>query len=378
MKKIYNHSILKNVLVLFCLSTVMIANAQTSKVQFVNNSPDPSLDSVDVYINGNLTVSGLGFRKATPYLIVTDTVPCLIGIAPKHSTDSSQAIFRSSETLTAGMGYYKVISGVVIPSNFPKNPDSNNVSTAFKVCTYAGARDTSYILFNGIHPNVDLLYLNGSPDLMKTTMQTFNTVMYISKNDAYGNFHASYAYQTPIDNLDFNLNDAKADTILLKKTVGDLNKRVGQAGLIFTSGFYANLLLSQNPANVLSSSQKNRILGLFIAWPDGNVDTIQPIKAVISTGVNEVVSYANLFHTQFFPNPASDMVTISFELKKSTSVIAELFDMNGRKVSTTNSITKLSGANQLEIDLGNVENGIYFCALTIDGQKIVRKISVIK
>jgi Secretion system C-terminal sorting domain len=376
MKKIYMHTIFKNVLVLICLSTILIANAQTSKVQFVNNSPDPLMDSVDIYIDGNLTVSGLGFRKATPYLIITDTIPCFIGIAPKHSTDSSQAIFRSSETLTAGMGYYKVISGLVNTSSFPSNP--NGLSTAFNVYTYAGARDTSYVLFNGIHPNVDLLYHHGSPDLMKTTMQTFNTVMYISKNDAYGNFHANYAYQTPIDNLDFNLNDANNDTTLLKKTVGNLNKRVGQAGLIFTSGFYTNLISSFNPTNTLTASQKNRILGLFIAWPDGSIDTIQAIIVPASTGVNEVRSLANAYHTQFYPNPASDLLNIYFELQKSSSVVAELFDINGRKISTTNSINKSSGTNQLEMDLGNVSSGIYFCALTIDGQKIVRKISVIK
>ena len=371
MKKNYFSSILKNCLVLICFSAVTEVNAQTSKIQFVNNSPDPSMDSVDIYINGYLTVTGLGFRKATPYLVISDSVQCAIAVAPKHSTDISQAVFTSTETLTTDMSYYKVVSGLLTPSSFPVNP--YGTSTAFTVYSFSGARDTSYVVVNGAHQNVDLLYHHGSPDLIKTTMQSFNNVMYISKNDSYGNFHSTYGYQTPVDNLEFDLNDASNDTTILKKAVGNISDKVGKAGLIFTSGSYTYLLESFNTTNTLTAIQKARILGLFIAWPDGSIDTIQPV--VVHTGIKEVSM--SQYHTSFYPNPTSDLLNISFELISQGSVKAEFFDIDGRKI-TSNDQVFASGKNQLLLDLNNVGTGIYFCSLTIDGQKLVRKVSVIK
>ncbi len=365
--------------------TVSEISKLTAKLQFVNNCADSAIDGVDVYINGVLSLTGLGFRKATPFMNVNASVPFTVAVAPKNSINIAQAIYTSSETLVAGTGYYKVISGLKYDTLTAhlKNPDT--LSTAFKIYTFTGARDTSAVVVNGVHPNVDLLYHHGSPDLMKTSMLAFNGVMFISKNDAYGTFHSNYAYQNPIDNLEFDLNDANTDTTLLPKTVGNISSRVGQAGLIFTSGFYTNLIIKDtllypkdtaNLSKKLTPNQLTRVLGLYIAWPDGKIDTIQP-AVLNTTGINEV-STANQLHTNFYPNPTSDILNISFEIKSSSLVIAKLYDINGRLISSTNDILKLSGKNQLELDLKNVESGIYFCSLTIDGQKIVRKISVIK
>ncbi len=363
--------------------TVSEITKLTSKLQFINNCPDSAIDAVDVYINGELKFAGLGFRKATTFMSVNASVPYAIAVAPKNSTNISQAIFTSSQVLTSGIGYYKVISGLKTPSNFPANP--NGASTAFTVYTQTGARDTSNIVVNGNHPNVDLMYHHGSPDLMKTTMLTNNTVMFISKNDAYGTFHSPYAYQAPLDNLEFDLTDAATDTILLKKSVANIGSRIGQAGLIFTSGFYSNLvkrdtlLFPKDPINQnkkLTPNQLTRVLGLFIAWPDGIIDTIQP-AVVITTGIN-TISSANQFHTTFYPNPASELLNISFEVQSESTVFAELFDINGRKISSTNELTKTNGRNQIEMDMRDVQNGIYFCTLSINGQKIVKKISIMK
>lgn len=385
MKKVSYLSVLKSILVLVCLSMVMSTSAQISKVQFVNNCADSTLDSVDVYINGVLTLPGFGFRKATPFMVVNDSFPFAVAIAPKHSTNISQAIYTSSETLVSGKYYYKVISGLKYDNLLAHRTNPNNVSTAFTVFTFADARDTSNIVVNGFKPNIDLIYHHGSTDLMKTTMQTNNTVMFISKNDMYGSFHSPYAYQAPLDNLEFDLNDATVDTTLLKKSVGNISGRIGQAGLIFSSGFYNNLIMrdtllypkdTSNLGKKLTPNQLTRVLGLYIAWPDGTIDSIQP-AVIITTGINEFANAAQ-YKAAFYPNPASDLLNLSFELKSTSTVKAELFDINGRMILSSDQTVKPAGKNQIEMDIKSVQNGIYFCSLLIDGQKIVRKISVIK
>ena len=184
--------------------------------------------------------------------------------------------------------------------------------------------------------------------------------------------------------LPFELKNAVTDTILIKNIVGNISKKQGMAGLIFTSGFYKNLLRDTNDFAIdtsthphtakLTANQTTRILGLYIAWPDGSIDTIQTVKNQV--GINEVD--LNEFKANFYPNPASDKLNISFELENANTVYAELYDINGRLVSVTSKTVKQSGLNSISLDLNDIVNGIYFCKLNVGNQNLIRKISVMK
>ncbi len=361
--------------------TVKEIKPLNSTIQIVHNSAEYAYDSVDVYINDSPTKTTLGFRKATPFLNIPPYTPYKISIATKNSTSSASAFYTTNLIADSSTGYYAVASGVKNPLDANNKPNPNGKSTAFSVSVFKGARATS------VFPtNVDLLYFHGATDLMTTTMANYNASMFISKNDIYSNFHFLYSYNPNLDNLAFELKNAATDTILLKNVVGNISKKSGVAGLIFTSGFYKNLLRdtindfpvdnSTTPHTAkLTSSQLARTLGLYIAWPDGSIDTIQTAKPAV--GINEV-NVLNQFSANFYPNPASDKLNISFEIDNTNMVYAELFDINGKLISLTPKANKQAGINSISLDLNEMVNGIYFCKLTIGDQKIIRRISVVR
>jgi hypothetical protein len=360
----------------FANGTIKEIPALKSTLQIIHNSADSIYDSVDVYINNVKKLSNFGFRSATPFWKIAPYTPCVIAVAPKNSASIAEAFFTKSlaTVIDSSEGYYAVLSGLKNPASYKPNPDAK--STGFTIFIRKGAKTTS-----ALPKNIDLLYHHGATDLMTTSMLNYNGSMFISKDDAYGDFHSIYSYNPALDNLAFELKNAAVDTLLLIDVVGNISERKTQAGLIFASGFYTNLVgdtlvfpVDTNHKAVLTQNQIARKLGLYIAWPDGKVDTIQKVKPI--TGVNEVL--ANKYNAIFYPNPTSQYLTISFELKSNAVVSAELFDINGRLVTAMSAATKLAGSGELVFDMNTVVNGIYFCSLTVDGQKTVRKISVIK
>jgi hypothetical protein len=350
-----------------------------STLQVVNNCADSITDSMDVYINGVKSYNGMGFRKCSPFITIVPYSPYSLVIKPKHSNSLTSALYTLNFVPDSGTGYYEVIDGSVAPSYV--NPDNASKNTSYTVFTYKGAKATA-----AIAKNIDLLYHHGTIDLMATTMQTYNGAMFISKNDGYGDFHTPYSYNAALDNLEFDLMNANADTLLMQKAVGNISKRQGQAGLIFTSGFYHNLRLRDsliavlgdsihNIRNYISSSQLARVLGLYIAWPDGKIDTIQN-PALANLAVKQVSK--NDLHASFYPNPASSVLNIDVDLPASTKVNIELYDISGRKILASSQAVRASGNRQLTLDLNGVVEGIYFCVLDANGQRMVKRVSVVR
>ncbi len=78
-----------------------------------------------------------------------------------------------------------------------------------------------------------------------------------------------------------------------------------------------------------------------------------------------------------YPNPASETVTLTYTLSKTSKVSIELYDMFGKRQSFFTA-TKTAGSYQYTIDVTGVRAGLYLVNLDIDGNKISKKISVVK
>lgn len=75
-----------------------------------------------------------------------------------------------------------------------------------------------------------------------------------------------------------------------------------------------------------------------------------------------------------YPNPITKEATISFSLLKSNTVKINVIDELGRRVKPTKNYNAQQGSNTMQIDLADLNSGIYFVSLSIEGKQFVQQI----
>jgi hypothetical protein len=324
----------------------------TGEVQIVHNSADVTADTVDVYVNGVKTLTKFAFRSATPFMSLNAKVPYSIAIAPKNSANVGAAFYTGTLVLDSNTNHYAIVAGVRNIGQYAANPNGRNI--AFKLFTYSGARKLATNV-----KNTDLLYFHGATDLRTTTIIGVGQVQFLSKSDSYGDFHG-YAVHSSQDNIRYEIMDAVQDTTM-KVAFGYLATHQSKAGLVFSSGFLAD-----------STNQNGDTLILFVAWPDGDVDSLVAPKPV--TGLKETIANATL---SIYPNPAKDIVNVSLELNTGVIIMSEVFDITGKSVLFEEN-KGVKGENIITLQAASLHSGIYFLSIKAGDQIITRKISISK
>jgi Secretion system C-terminal sorting domain len=149
---------------------------------------------------------------------------------------------------------------------------------------------------------------------------------------------------------------------LLTNAFANLAAYQGKAGIAFMSGFKG-----------IGGNQNGDSAKLFIAWPDGNIDSVVSSYAV---GLAEQ-QFINTSTLSVYPNPASGNVHVNFESKVSNTVTIQLMDVTGRIVYTQSANVQ-TGLNNLNIDISSCNHGLYMMNIKSNQQVLTSKVSVIK
>ncbi len=126
------------------------------------------------------------------------------------------------------------------------------------------------------------------------------------------------------------------------------------------------------------------IIGLLIA-PNGRIDNAG--KATITeavtngfvsgtqvgAGVQEFDQVDATF--QIYPNPASSYTSVLINLQKEADVSLKLIDMSGKTMSSRN-FGSMNGASSVELNTSNLEAGVYVVELTVNNEKIVKRLII--
>jgi hypothetical protein len=113
--------------------------------------------------------------------------------------------------------------------------------------------------------------------------------------------------------------------------------------------------------NVFTSGTNYYFLGSTSSWSNSNIQTARFIRPIFKSYDFTNISELNLNHVSVYPNPTYDHITIDFQQTLSEQVEVEITDMNG-KLILSNIIS--TGINSVEIDLNNINSGIYFITLS--------------
>ncbi len=78
-----------------------------------------------------------------------------------------------------------------------------------------------------------------------------------------------------------------------------------------------------------------------------------------------------------FPNPTNAFSTLNFELKEAEHVKVELFDLNGKVITTAANGHKAAGSHSIKFDLRELNTGVYYYTLSTGSQRITNKIVLV-
>ncbi len=89
--------------------------------------------------------------------------------------------------------------------------------------------------------------------------------------------------------------------------------------------------------------------------------------------VNVTPELESRLQLQAIPNPFSTSFTIRFSLPATAMVVVNMYDAKGLLTRKVQNGSMSKGVQQLTIDGINLSNGIYYCEVIINGERIMRK-----
>lgn len=104
-----------------------------------------------------------------------------------------------------------------------------------------------------------------------------------------------------------------------------------------------------------------------------------PVTMVVQGSSNEdYEAVEGVMLDQNYPNPVSDVTTISYGVRAAANVRLELHDALGREVATLLDQVVEAGRHDVQFDTSSLAPGVYFYRLAAGGQVVVRRMLVVR
>jgi hypothetical protein len=117
----------------------------------------------------------------------------------------------------------------------------------------------------------------------------------------------------------------------------------------------------------------------YLAYSVGQFESIDMdivLSQTNSISVIENESDAALF--QNYPNPSNGITTVRYSLENEANISFEMIDVTGKKVVSTIEGNKNPGVYSIEVNTAELNSGIYFYSILVNGNKITKKMIVTK
>ncbi len=237
----------------------ILESHKSAKIQIVHNAPDPELNTVDIYLDGEKIRDDFNFREATAYLDAEAETNSKLAIAPSNSTSVNDAIKTFDFNLTTNENYLAMFIGVIDASGFQPREGITDItldlvlSSGMKVVTD--------------NPNVaEVIVANGSIDLPNINLKSRKDGTVVASDLGYKGV-SEYSSLLPIDQIvDLSTNsNPEAIVAAYLAEVGDEN---GNTFTVIGSGFVKPELNKDGLA-----------FAFYAVTSDGSVSVIREINS---------------------------------------------------------------------------------------------------
>ena len=308
----------KSLFALLASAVFFTANAQSARFQLIHNAADPSMDTVDVYVNG-FKYDNIAFRQATSLLSVTSG-SVKFNINDRNSIDSSDLVLkRLTLTLAANSNSVIMITGLNNTANFSANPNSLNTGITLitkNITTFAAGNGKVQInIFHGVTdaPGVDVV---SKPAISTGTLPSNLRFAQVNASNLFFNNVPTY--------LEMRVAGSSAALKAYSANLTSFNQKMLS---VFASGFV-------NP----TANQNGNSFGVF---------------AVDTNGI--VVELQEATRLQFIHN-AADVALQSFDVYFNNNKVISALNFR----EATPFLTVNAGNTQVRVSTANQNDTLYF------------------
>lgn len=308
----------KSLFALLASAVFFTANAQSARFQLIHNAADPSMDTVDVYVNG-FKYDNIAFRQATSLLSVTSG-SVKFNINDRNSIDSSDLVLkRLTLTLAANSNSVIMITGLNNTANFSANPNSLNTGITLitkNITTFAAGNGKVQInIFHGVTdaPGVDVV---SKPAISTGTLPSNLRFAQVNASNLFFNNVPTY--------LEMRVAGSSAALKAYSVNLTSFNQKMLS---VFASGFV-------NP----TANQNGNSFGVF---------------AVDTNGI--VVELQEATRLQFIHN-AADVALQSFDVYFNNNKVISALNFR----EATPFLTVNAGNTQVRVSTANQNDTLYF------------------
>ncbi len=328
-------------------------DTELAQIQVIHNAPDPALDEVDVYIDGERILDDVPFRNASSFLDVAASAPVEVVVTRGADEDTSDPLFSVTRTFDPDVLYQLIAVGVEEPDDFEANPEG--IDTDFTVLVNEGARDTGE---NG-EEFVDVNFVHGTPDA--SAIDVFTLADDDTRGDPDPTFEdLSYTDIAPYQPVEPALTEVVV-TNAGGSTVADPIATF-QAGLASFGGEALTLLLS-GFRSTDDEPEGAPGLALLAVFSDGTTQIYLPAP-VSNEGGPVPAAFAV---EDNYPNPFARTTTLRYDLPADAEVRLEVYDTLGREVLRVPAGAVAAGAARtLWLDAAGLAAGTYLWRLTAE------------
>jgi hypothetical protein len=325
----------------------------SARVQVVNNAADVETSIIDFRVNGQIVADDhddLGFRNASVAADIPVGGNLTLSVNPSTSVDDSEALLLLEDiVLEPGESYQIIIHGISSVFGYDPGPDT----APLDLLIIEG--------FEEINPNpnnTSVAVVHGSTDAPNVDVdELFEFEAEVAGNIAYNEIQGYV--NLPTGNYSLGVTQAGQDEIIEAyfAPLEDLDLG-GTAISIFASGFLNPDVNNNGPT-----------FGLWASTPEGG--ELIPLQIVTSTDEEEVLSGLSIY-----PNPANGQIQIQYDLKASSHVQLNVFDISGRMVGGKTYGQRSQGLNRDVFDVSNLSSGMYFVNIVIGNTQFSQKLQI--
>lgn len=128
------------------------------------------------------------------------------------------------------------------------------------------------------------------------------------------------------------------------------------------------------PSNVVNDLEKAHAVVMVVNATTGEI--LNAAKTSITGAVN-VTELENTLNMSMYPNPATDVVNVTFNLKDASNASFTVTDALGNKVIAADVVALQGGDNNVTINSSKLASGMYFVNVLVGTQVTTQKLSVV-